>query len=158
MVRIRCLIDKANKMISVGWSDADEERQVNLSRRFRIGKAAVEGFARAALWCAFSLFAIPITLAQANEQSVSGTSSLETQLASDEHGTGAAEVGAARRPEVGMSLQEALALVGSSPDSEEEVGAACGMLDVLTWDGDGTKIISVDGTVTSIVKGTKQEP
>ena len=57
------------------------------------------------------------------------------------------------RPEVGMSLEEALALIGSSPDSEQEIGAACGMLDVLTWDEEGTKIISVDGTVTSIVKG-----
>jgi hypothetical protein len=31
------------------------------------------------------------------------------------------------------------------------------MLDILTWDEDGTRIISVDGTVTSIVEdGTRQ--
>ncbi len=64
----------------------------------------------------------------------------------------------AARPAVGMSLKEALALVGDAPDSQEEVGAACGMLDVLTWDEDGTTIISVDGTVTSIVEGKKQQP
>lgn len=58
-----------------------------------------------------------------------------------------------RRLEVGMSLQEALELVGTNPDSEEEIGAACGMLDVHTWDEDGTRIISVDGTVTSIFDG-----
>ena len=57
-----------------------------------------------------------------------------------------------------MSLQEALALVGDDPDSQEEVGAACGMLDVLTWDKDGTRIISVDGTVTSIVEGKNKQP
>ncbi len=56
----------------------------------------------------------------------------------------------ARRLEVGMSLEEALELLGKDPDSESEIGAACGMLDVLTWDEEGTRLISVDGTVTSI--------
>lgn len=68
------------------------------------------------------------------------------------------DVRPAVRPTVGMSLEEALALVGDAPDSQEEVGAACGMLDVLTWDQDGTTIISVDGTVTSIVEGKKKQP
>lgn len=62
------------------------------------------------------------------------------------------------RVEVGMSLKDALELVGRTPDSEEEVGAACGMLDVFTWNDDGTKIISVDGTVTSIVEGNNDQP
>ena len=55
-----------------------------------------------------------------------------------------------RRLEVGMSLEEALELLGKAPDSESEIGAACGMLDVMTWDDEGTRLISVDGTVTSI--------
>ena len=49
-----------------------------------------------------------------------------------------------------MSLEEALELLGKAPDSESEIGAACGMLDIMTWDDEGTRLISVDGTVTSI--------
>ena len=61
------------------------------------------------------------------------------------------------RLQVGMPIEQAIELLGGSPDDETEVGAACGMLDILTWDEDGTQIISVDGTVTSIVKdGTTQ--
>jgi hypothetical protein len=63
----------------------------------------------------------------------------------------------ARRLEVGMSLEEALDVLGKDPDSETEIGAACGMLDVLTWDDDGTRLISVDGTVTSIFEGNNSE-
>ena len=63
----------------------------------------------------------------------------------------------ARRLEVGMSLEEALDVLGKAPDSESEIGAACGMLDVLTWDDDGTRLISVDGTVTSIFEGNNSE-
>lgn len=62
-----------------------------------------------------------------------------------------------RRLEVGMSLEEALELLGKNPDSETEIGAACGMLDVLTWDEEGTRLISVDGTVTSIFEANKSE-
>ena len=57
------------------------------------------------------------------------------------------------RLEVGMPIEQAIELLGGGPDSETEVGGACGMLDILTWDEDGTRIISVDGTVTSIVEG-----
>jgi hypothetical protein len=62
-----------------------------------------------------------------------------------------------RRVEVGMSLEDALEVVGKAPDSEAEIGAACGMLDVLTWDEDGTRIISVDGTVTSVFNAKTNE-
>lgn len=59
--------------------------------------------------------------------------------------------------QVGMPIEQAIELLGGDPDSETEVGGACGMLDILTWDEDGTRIISVDGTVTSIVEdGTGQ--
>jgi len=62
------------------------------------------------------------------------------------------------RLQVGMPIEQAIELLGGSPDDETEVGAACGMLDILTWDDNGTQIISVDGTVTSIVKdGTGQD-
>ncbi len=61
------------------------------------------------------------------------------------------------RLQVGMSIEEAIELLGSDPDSETEIGAACGVLDILSWDEDGTRIIGVDGTVTSIVEdGTIQ--
>jgi hypothetical protein len=63
----------------------------------------------------------------------------------------------ARRLEVGMSLEEALDVLGKAPDSESEIGAACGMLDVLTWEDDGTRLISVDGTVTSIFEGNNSK-
>ncbi len=59
----------------------------------------------------------------------------------------------APRLKVGMSLEEALEVVGKSPDSQSEIGAACGKLDVLTWDDDGTRLISVDGTISSVVEG-----
>lgn len=56
---------------------------------------------------------------------------------------------------VGMSLEEALKLVETNLQSQEEIGAACGMLDVFTYD-DGMRIISVDGTVTSVHDGRPQ--
>jgi hypothetical protein len=61
------------------------------------------------------------------------------------------------RLKVGMSLEEALEVLGKTPDSQNEIGAACGKFDVLTWDEDGTRLISVDGTISSIYEG-KQEP
>ncbi len=106
--------------------------------------------------CLFAF--IPSAIALAGEPPVPGESGIEPVAGTGDKDSGQAGFSEARRPEVGMSLQEALALVGDAPDSQEEVGAACGMLDVLTWDEDGTKIISVDGTVTSIVDGKKQQP
>ena len=61
------------------------------------------------------------------------------------------------RLKVGMSLEEALKVVGKDPDSESEIGAACGKFNVLTWDEDGTRLISVDGTISSVYEG-KQKP
>ncbi len=58
--------------------------------------------------------------------------------------------------QVGMPIEQAIELLGGNPDSETEVGGACGMLDILTWDENGTRIISVGGTVTSIVGGTQK--
>ncbi len=58
--------------------------------------------------------------------------------------------------QVGMPIEQAIELLGGNPDSETEVGGACGMLDILTWNEIGTRIISVDGTVTSIVEGTQK--
>jgi hypothetical protein len=71
-------------------------------------------------------------------------------------GTTAAQA-AGKRVEVGMSLEEALEVLGKAPDSTVEIGAACGMLDVLTWEDEGTRLISVDGTISSIVDD-KSEP
>ncbi len=68
-------------------------------------------------------------------------------------GTDVGEFSQASRLQVGMPIAQAIELLGGNPDSETEIGAACGMLDVLTWAENGTKIISVDGTVTSIVEG-----
>jgi hypothetical protein len=59
--------------------------------------------------------------------------------------------------QVGMPIEQAIELLGADPDSETEVGGACGMLDILTWDEAGTRIISVDGTVTSIVEGANEQ-
>ena len=119
-------------------------------------KAAVAAIGLAALWCLF--FPMPSAIAQPGEQPAAAMPETEPAIGAGDKGSDDAGFSEARRPEVGMSLQEALALVGQDPDSQEEVGAACGMLDVLTWDEDGTKIISVDGTVTSIVEGKDRRP
>jgi hypothetical protein len=118
------------------------------------GKLAPAGLSFALVWCLFSAtLLIPLSAAGADESADAVAAPPETTMRSGAKAKDAPAFSGARQPEVGMSLQEALALVGSSPDSQEEVGAACGMLDVLTWHEDGTKIISVDGTVTSIVNG-----
>jgi hypothetical protein len=104
--------------------------------------------------CLFSAaLLIPFSEVGADESAGAVAAPPETMMRSGGEAESAPALSEARQPEVGMSLQEALALVGSNPDSQEEVGAACGMLDVLTWHEDGTKIISVDGRVTSIVNG-----
>ena len=68
---------------------------------------------------------------------------------------GQVNTGPRKQVKAGMSLEEALKLVETNLQSQEEVGAACGMLDVFTYD-DGTRIISVDGTVTSVHEGKPQ--
>lgn len=60
------------------------------------------------------------------------------------------------RVRVGMSLEEALEVLGTNPDSQSEIGAACGKFDVLTWDEDGTRLISVDGKISSVYEGRKK--
>ena len=117
-------------------------------------KLAPAGLRSTLASCLFSAaLLIPFSALGSDESVGAVATSPETTMRSGGEVESAPAFSEARQPEVGMSLQEALALVGSNPDSQEEVGAACGMLDVLTWHEDGTKIISVDGRVTSIVNG-----
>lgn len=102
-----------------------------------------------------ALLAAALLVAVAQAAAEEDPSAFDTATPVAQRDAGASAVGSSKVLKVGMSLEEALQLVGKVPDSEEEVGAACGMLDVFTYD-DGTQIISVDGTVTSIVDGKKQ--
>ncbi len=112
-------------------------------------------------WCL--ALALPAGLAFGGQGGVTGDhllamdSAIDPTVAADEQQTAEYPQSNARRPEVGMPLAEALELLGKAPDSETEIGAACGMLDVLTWDEEGTRLISVDGTVTSIFESNKSE-
>jgi hypothetical protein len=103
--------------------------------------------------------ALPAGLVSAEQGSVSGDRllAMDSEAVAGEQMVSEGPQSNARRLEVGMSLEEALELLGKDPDSESEIGAACGMLDVLTWDDDGTRLISVDGTVTSIFEGKNSE-
>ena len=110
------------------------------------------------LLCAAMLFMAGLAFAGDNVPDVIAdahdSTSLEAALSSASHRDSVSE---GRRLEVGMPIEQAIELLGGDPDSETEVGGACGMLDILTWDEDGTRIISVDGTVASIVEdGTRQ--
>jgi len=106
------------------------------------------------LLCAAMLFMADVAFAGDNAPDVIAdardSTSLEAALSTASHSDSVSE---GRRLEVGMPIEQAIELLGGGPDSETEVGGACGMLDILTWDEDGTRIISVDGTVTSIVEG-----
>ena len=55
-----------------------------------------------------------------------------------------------RRIRPGLSATAAIDLVGRPPDERHEIGAACGMLEVLSWGADEMRIISVDGVVSSV--------
>ena len=110
--------------------------------------------------CAATFFVAGIAFAGDNVPDVIAdahdSTSLEAALSAASH-SDSDSVSEGRRLEVGMPIEQAIALLGGDPDSEIEVGGACGMLDILTWDEDGTRIISVDGTVASIVEdGTRQ--
>jgi len=110
------------------------------------------------LLCAAMLFMAGLAFAGDNVPDVIAdahhSTSLEAALSRASHSDRVSE---GSRLEVGMPIEQAIELLGGDPDSETEVGGACGMLDILTWDEDGTRIISVDGTVTSIVEdGTRQ--
>ena len=50
---------------------------------------------------------------------------------------------------VGMPTSAALAKLGQ-PEKRADVGAACGMLDVMSWDAERLRIVAVDGIVTAI--------
>jgi len=106
------------------------------------------------LLCAAMLFMAGVAFAGDNVADVIAdardSTSLEAALSTASHSDSVSE---GSRLEVGMPIEQAIELLGGGPDSETEVGGACGMLDILTWDEDGTRIISVDGTVTSIVEG-----
>jgi hypothetical protein len=91
---------------------------------------------------AFAGDSVPAVVADAQ-----ASASLESARGAD--GT---DFSKANRLHVGMPIEQAIELIGGGPDSETAVGGACGMLDILTWDDHGTIIISVDGTVTSIVE------
>jgi len=81
----------------------------------------------------------------------------ETGVAAKQGGASQGPLSGKSRLKVGMSLEEALKVLGKDPDSQSEIGAACGKFDVLTWDEDGTRLISVDGTISSVYEG-KQQP
>lgn len=115
---------------------------------------AIGGFQ---LLCAAILFMAGMAFAGDNVPDVIAdardSTSLEAAVSGASHSDGVSQ---GRRLEVGMPIEQAIELLGGDPDSQTEVGGACGMLDILTWDEDGTRIISVDGTVTSIVEdGTR---
>ena len=110
-------------------------------------------------WLCCLALALPAGLAFGGQGDVAEGRLLAMDSATevDEQMSGEGAQSTSRRLEVGMSLEEALDVLGKAPDSESEIGAACGMLDVLTWDDDGTRLISVDGTVTSIFEGNNSE-
>lgn len=90
------------------------------------------------------------------EEMESGTPR-ETGVAAGPGATSDAAASGKSRLKVGMSLEEALKILGKDPDSQSEIGAACGKFNVLTWDEDGTRLISVDGTISSVYDG-KDKP
>lgn len=109
------------------------------------------------LWCL--ALALPASLAFGGQGDVSEDRllAMDSETVADEQMASEAPQSTARGLEVGMSLKDALEVLGKAPDSESEIGAACGMLDVMTWDDEGTRLISVDGTVTSIYESGTSE-
>ena len=130
---------------------------MNLAKTAFIGTPAFASRALA-MFAAVLLFVAAGTRAIGDERVGPEDGSLDAIAPAGSEDAGDGDTGGPQRLKVGMSLEEALALVGKDPDSQEEIGAACGMLDVHNWDEDGTRIISVDGTVTSIVEGKKPRP
>ena len=51
----------------------------------------------------------------------------------------------------GMPADVAIQLLGREPDQTTEIGAACGMLEILSWRGEQTKLIASDGVISSII-------
>ena len=56
-----------------------------------------------------------------------------------------------RRIELGMPLSAVIEMFGRDPDESTEIGAACGMLEIISWGPERTKIITNRGKVSSIV-------
>ena len=52
----------------------------------------------------------------------------------------------------GMSVADAIRHLGRDPDHSSVVGAACGMLEVLAWDDLATRLVAVDGTISSVAR------
>ena len=51
----------------------------------------------------------------------------------------------------GMRADLAIQLLGRSPDQTTEIGAACGMLEILSWQDEQTKIITSGGIISSVI-------
>ena len=71
-------------------------------------------------------------------------------LRSGEEGTSFQSASSAPRIRPGMSARAAIDSIGRSPDERLEIGAACGMLEVLTWDEGELRMVTVDGVVSSV--------
>ena len=56
-----------------------------------------------------------------------------------------------RRVELGMPVSTLIEMLGRDPDEITEIGAACGMLEIISWGPEQTKIIANRGKVSSIV-------
>jgi len=57
--------------------------------------------------------------------------------------------------EPGMPAALAIRLLGREPDGKTEIGAACGMLEILTWRDEQTRIITNGGIVASVNKSSQ---
>ena len=83
------------------------------------------------LLCAAMLFMAGLAFAGDNVPDVIAdahdSTSLEAALSSASHSD---SVSKGSRLEVGMPIEQAIELLGGDPDSETEVGGACGMLDI----------------------------
>ncbi|MEM7255450.1 MAG: hypothetical protein AAF493_28965 [Pseudomonadota bacterium] len=58
-------------------------------------------------------------------------------------------------PTLGMSSEALLSQLGQ-PEHSDDIGAACGMLEVMTWAR--IRVVVVDGVVTSIAERTGLAP
>jgi len=57
---------------------------------------------------------------------------------------------------LGMSAAQAIHLLGREPDQQTVIGAACGMLEILSWQHEQTRIITSGGVVSSVSKPHEQ--
>jgi hypothetical protein len=124
-------------------------------------KVVLHGCARFYMLCVATLLVAGTAVAGDNAaDGAAGArdgATLEAVLSAADDSAAGESANGASRPQVGMSVKQAIEMLGVGPDSETDVGAACGELNILTWDEDGTQIIGVGGTVTSIIQGTRSE-